>query len=43
MQIPAGKIDIPIHKITNYRLARKAKNDKSQFLEQLGYNIETLE
>lgn len=40
MHIPARKVEISSKKITDYLLARKVKNDKSKFLEQLGYSIE---
>ncbi|MFM9840166.1 MAG: hypothetical protein ACKVOQ_18010 [Cyclobacteriaceae bacterium] len=39
MHVPADKVEISKNKITDYLLARKVKNDKSGFLEQLGYNI----
>lgn len=40
MRIPAEKIEIPAEKITDYLLIKKAKNDKSAFLAQLGYHPE---
>jgi hypothetical protein len=39
MHIPAGKVEISERKITDYLLKRIVKNDKSAFLEQLGYRI----
>ena len=40
MHIPAEKVEIPAEKITDYLLVQKDKNDKSEFLSVLGYNIE---
>ncbi len=40
MKIPIDKIEIAEEKITNYLLVKKKKNDKSAFLNQLGYTLE---
>jgi hypothetical protein len=42
MLIPADAI-IPVQKIRDYLLARRAKNDKSGFLRLLGYERERFE
>ncbi len=39
MIIPAEKIEIPNEKLTDYLLVHKTKNDKSSFLEKLGYTV----
>ena len=40
MHIPIEKIEIPDEKITDYLLVQKEKNDKSEFLNRLGYTAE---
>ncbi|MDQ6756185.1 MAG: hypothetical protein M3004_04535 [Bacteroidota bacterium] len=39
MKLRAEQLDIPLEKITEYLLAKKEKNDKSKFLQSLGYSL----
>ena len=41
MQIALEYIEIPAEKITAYLLVAKEKNDKSHFLANLGYTLES--
>jgi hypothetical protein len=43
MRLSLEQITISEEKITEYLLVRKVKNDKSIFLERLGYNKENYE
>jgi hypothetical protein len=40
MKLRLEQLDIPVEKITEYLLTKKEKNDKSKFLQSLGYSLE---
>ena len=40
MRIPKNKVEIEESKITDYLLVQKEKNDKSAFLNKLGYTLQ---